>query len=508
MPICILQENKTFLYPPRPALIEEERFFELNKDYSTLLSVFNILQQDLSFICGINKAFLHRRLLDSESYYKPSLFCYDYIPIEIKDLKESIQQYDDQFKKDNQLVEDYREKAIFYCRRSLDYCIANHNNPFAHLNKGLFDYLDGNILDALDQINAALNKAKAEDLEAVKENALEMKGRSELEAGLYADAVLTLTTLINKQPNNKDAYFERANAYFELGDFDLSLTDYLASGIKPEPVSTDAIELTSFSMGLAKGVIEGGMQAGIEFIPSLLSSLQGIGHGLWAFAQDPVQVSAAFIQASQACIHFIKEHTPQETLAILAPELKELIEKWDHFENEKRGEVTGLIIGKYGVDIFAGVGLTKVMKAYRELKRANNLLTFEAMAISERNKSVIMLEAAKKAQARQKILQSGNLKIQPDKQGKHLIDHTNYVPSLNRSILEHPNPQKLVDAFAGKGMRASELPPGVPGYQEIVNFREVIGYAVDRNTGEKIATSWGKIHYAKDGVHIVPRKPR
>jgi hypothetical protein len=107
-----------------------------------------------------------------------------------------------------------------------------------------------------------------------------------------------------------------------------------------------------------------------------------------------------------------------------------------------------------GVDIFAGVGLTKVMKSYRELKRANNLLTFEAMAISERNKSLIQLEAARRAQARKEILQCGNLKIQPDKQGKHLIDHKNYILSDRKSILEHPNPQKLIDEFAGKGMKA------------------------------------------------------
>jgi cell wall assembly regulator SMI1 len=148
------------------------------------------------------------------------------------------------------------------------------------------------------------------------------------------------------------------------------------------------------------------------------------------------------------------------------------------------------------------------MKSYRELKRANDILTFEAMAISERNKSLIKLEAAKKAQARKEILQNGNLKIQPDKQGKHLIDHKNYIPSDKKSVLAHPNPQRLVDEFAGKGMKATGLPPGAPGYLEVVNFGEFIGYAIDRDTGEKIATSWGKIHYAKDGVHIVPTKPR
>ena len=324
----------------------------------------------------------------------------------------------------------------------------------------------GKIVDALDQINIALKKAKAEDLQSLKENALLLKGRSELEAGLYANAVLTLSEMIDKQPDNKDAYFERANAYFELGDFDLSLGDYLASELKPEPNSIETTEMGLFSLGLAKGIVQGGAQAGIEFIPSLLSSLQGIGHGLWAFAQDPVQISKTFIQASQDCINFIREHTPQETLLELAPELKELIEKWDQLENEKRGESTGYIIGKYGVDIFAGAGLAKVMKCYRELKRANNLLTFEAMAISERNRSLIKLEGAKRAQARKEILERGNLKIQPDKQGKHLVDHNNYIPSDKKSILEHSNPQKLVDEFAGKGMKATDLTAGhsrIPG---------------------------------------------
>jgi hypothetical protein len=266
--------------------------------------------------------------------------------------------------------------------------------------------------------------------------------------------------------------------------------------------------MVDFSLGLAKGILQGSLQAGVELIPSMLSSLQGISHGLWAFAQDPVQISTAFVQASQECINYIKEHTAQEALQELVPELKELIEKWDELESEQKGEIAGNIIGKYGIDIFAGVGVTKVMKSYRDLKRANNLMTFEAMAISERNKALIQLEAARRAQTRREVLQRGNLKIQPDKQGKHIAGHRNYVAVDNRSILEHPTPQKLVDDFAGKGTRVGNELPGAPGYQELVNFGEFIGYHVDSKTGEKIATSWGKIHYAKDGVHIVPTTPR
>ncbi len=164
--------------------------------------------------------------------------------------------------------------------------------------------------------------------------------------------------------------------------------------------------------------------------------------------------------------------------------------------------------GKYGVEVFAGTGFIKCTKAYKRLKKVNNLLTFEAMAISEKNKALITLEAARKAQARKEILQSANLKIQWDKQGKHLQSHKNFLPLANKSILQHPNPQKLVTDFSGKGVKVGNVQPGTSGYKELVNFGEFIGYVVDRTTGEKAATTWGKIHYAQDGVHIVPTKPR
>lgn len=501
------EEDETISYLPEPMYIREEQIFNLHKAPSSLLSIFKNLEQDLTFIYQNNKNFLRRHMNDGQCYFKPGTDFF-YIDLTRKDFKELLKQNKQDFQHNCQYVEKCEERATTFCKKSLDFCIAYHESPLAYFNRGLFDYLDGNIPDALGRVKAALEKAKKKDLEEIKDTILLLKGRIELEAGLYTDAAFTLSDLISKYPENKDAYLERATAYFELDHIDLSLEDYFTSSIKPEPISSNSIEMVDFSIGLAKGITQGGTLAGIELIPSILSSLQGIGHGLWAFAQDPVQVSKAFVQASQDCISFIRSHTPQETLIELVPELKELIEKWDGLTNDKRGEATGNIIGKYGVDIFAGAGITKVMKSYRELKRANNLLTFEAMSISERNKSLIKLEAAKRAQIRKEILEHGNLTIQFDKQGKHLVGHKNYISAKNKSVLEHPNPQKLVDEFAGKGIKDSNIKPGVPGYQETVNFGEFIGYAVDRDTGKKIATTWGKIHYAKDGVHIVPTNPR
>jgi len=44
-------------------------------------------------------------------------------------------------------------------------------------------------------------------------------------------------------------------------------------------------------------------------------------------------------------------------------------------------------------------------------------------------------------------------------------------------------------------------------YKEVVNFNEMIGYAVDPINGDKTPTTWGIIHCAKDGSHIVPVQP-
>ena len=91
--------------------------------------------------------------------------------------------------------------------------------------------------------------------------------------------------------------------------------------------------------------------------------------------------------------------------------MKDLFEKWNSLEDRRRGEITGEIIGKYGVEIFAGTSLVKGVKVYRELKRANNLLTLETLALSERHKAFIKAESARKTIARKTILQNANLKI-------------------------------------------------------------------------------------------------
>jgi hypothetical protein len=135
----------------------------------------------------------------------------------------------------------------------------------------------------------------------------------------------------------------------------------------------------------------------------------------------------------------------------------------------------------------------------------------EALATREQTQAI--LSAADKRWAlREQTLKEGNLTIQWDKQGKHIEGHKNYELLKKRqnhpSIFKHNDPERLVRDHAGTGTKYNGEIPGLPGYVEVIDFNEFIGYAVDPFTGNATATTWGKIHYAQDGVHIVPTKPR
>jgi tetratricopeptide (TPR) repeat protein len=386
-------------------------------------------------------------------------------------------------------------------------CLDKHNNYGARYELGMIDFYEGKTLDAFFNIKKLITQAElAGNLQALSSEVELLNGKLCNELTLYQDAIVALSHSIDKNPENKEAYFERAIAYFETGQLDLSIGDYLQSHMKSQPIDPSFKDKVDFSLGLSLGIVKGGVEGLVDYVPSMFSSIEGLSHGLWAFAQDPVQVSKDLLDATYSCLNFVRENSTQEVLLTLVPELQTLVHNWDTLPDTERGEIAGLVIGKYGVDIFAGAGIAKCMNAYRNLKKANNLMTFEAAAISERNKAQIAFEAQKRVEIRKHII-SQDLKIDWGKQGKHIKDHENYKILDKKSILVHSDPQKLFDKCGGKGM-PHRGNPGVAGYQEIEDFGEFIGYAVNYETGEQIATNWGKIHYAKDGVHIVPTRPR
>jgi RHS repeat-associated protein len=94
----------------------------------------------------------------------------------------------------------------------------------------------------------------------------------------------------------------------------------------------------------------------------------------------------------------------------------------------------------------------------------------------------------------------GGPQIHEGRQGKHVPGHNDFDPARGRSELTHPDPQGLLDRFAGTGERV--------GQREYVEFGEEIGVYIDR-TGKRVPTTRGTIHYADNdtSAHIVPAPP-
>jgi RHS repeat-associated protein len=99
---------------------------------------------------------------------------------------------------------------------------------------------------------------------------------------------------------------------------------------------------------------------------------------------------------------------------------------------------------------------------------------------------------------------AGQCRIDQGKQDKHIQDTNNY--QSGKSVLTYPEPQKLLDNYAGTGQAVNDIPVGQPGSKERVDFGQTIGNMVYPN-GASEPTSVGMIHYSSTGAHIVPARP-
>lgn len=416
--------------------------------------------------------------------------------------------YPRRYEEERELLEEAIRDIDALYRSIFLWCLEHHQSEGIAFHAALEDFIGGDFESAIDQIHWLIDMAEGHNVtDDLLSKLYLLKGQVQSEFGLYAEAIIGLTTAIKKNPSMKEAYFERAAAYFELGEFDRALEDYVVSGYR----SNQLEKSTRMGLGVTAGIIKGAGISAIDFIPSMLGTLRGLGGGLWALVTDPVGASGDFVNAAVQCIEYIKLHSTSSMIQDLVPELKELIQNYNHLEDFEKGKLIGHVLGKYGMDIFLAKQGTVMIKAYRDLKKANQLMTLEALATPE--KSVAILAEADRRWKRMHVeaFRNGEVKIAKDKQGKHIVGHRNYEDLVarndNPSILAHPDPDRLIREYAGTGVkdqRALGDLPGIAGYVEIVDFKEFIGYSIDPKTKAKTVTTMGKIHYAKDGVHIVP----
>ena len=259
--------------------------------------------------------------------------------------------------------------------------------------KGVFLLEDGRTNYAMDHLKLVL---KSKDRKKIFEDpkkeseALFMAAKDLSEMSKYEKAIAILDEAIRKDPKNSDAYLERAAAYFELGNFDLALNDFTSCGYIPNKSKSDKL---GFTKGLIMGTSKGIHEALSGFIPSVLSSMSGLSHGLWVLATSPKSSYKYITKFSKECLNLIKDNSTKTLIYALMPEFKKLENK--ELSEEKQGWVIGRIIGKYGIEIFALTGSVKAMKAYRNLKKANSILTLSQVSRTSTQARIIQETANK-----------------------------------------------------------------------------------------------------------------
>ncbi len=386
------------------------------------------------------------------------------------------------------------------------FCMKKHSSLRTYYEHGLFELNHGNYLGAVEAIERliALSKSSGYNDYLHADTYLNL-GIACSNSLQYSKAIEALSEAIEKDPTLKDAYLERAIAYFETGNFDQAICDYVVADKENLLRKSKSKEKIDFGKGFMKGALQG-LSEGVEQAPlSLWNSIEGMGHLLWAGIKDPIHVPEKMINATNNLIDYLSTQELQAIAQDVAPELHELVSRWHKFDQKTKGEKTGFLVGKYGVDILFCYGTTKGIQLFTELKKTNAMCNLKTLASSQQAKAALKESAQQAAVRRQEFFHSAY--IQADKQGKHILGHRNYQELA--SPLHHPHPEKLLKDFAGKG--SSPLPElaGLPGYKEVVDFGEIIGDCIDLETNIARPTTRGTIHYSKNGgAHIVPAPPK
>ena len=343
-----------------------------------------------------------------------------------------------------------------------DQCLELHPHPKIYYERGMAYMHLGNIESSLNDIERCIQYAEDNHQEDFLSSALYLQeGKSYAEHGYYDQAIEALTKALLRDPENRDAYFERACAYFEKGEFDQSLSDYVQSGFKNS--SSENEKNISFSFDYGAGLLNG-MKKGMleEFGDGLPVWGSMMAFSLWTLNQSPIPMGK-FVGAALTCATAAGAYVVANQIT---SELKYLVKNWNELSESQRGEMTGYLLGKYGVDIFASIGSAKLMKSYEELKKANQILNFEyALA----NKTVIE-EIQKRYKAVEKFKKDEEYikkifgrKFYPEQEVRNHLQKMGYqIPEKPVTIPEH-----FLTCFSKKGCGISYHDPKNPNYNYV-----------------------------------------
>ncbi len=147
------------------------------------------------------------------------------------------------------------------------------------------------------------------------------------------------------------------------------------------------------------------------------------------------------------------------------------------------------------ISVIGQENMPKTFDAFQDLKY-NDISGWAELKLSYKDKNL-----------QNKIRSDYNLTILEGKQGKHILGHNNYTEGRSYITVSVEEAQELVNRYAGTG-HIDRDKNGRWKHTETVSHDSIIGVDIDNRTGQKFDTDTFKIHYAKDGTHIVPKRKR
>ncbi len=104
-----------------------------------------------------------------------------------------------------------------------------HYNLITYHDYGMLAYLNNNFDKSFDLLSKFIRDAEETgQLDIINDKVYHELGTVCIETMAYDKAIKFLTQALQQDPGNKAAYFDRALAYFETGQFDLAAEDYFS----------------------------------------------------------------------------------------------------------------------------------------------------------------------------------------------------------------------------------------------------------------------------------------
>jgi tetratricopeptide (TPR) repeat protein len=393
------------------------------------------------------------------------------------------------------------------CEQLYTLCIEEHNDKNSFYERGLTYYDQGKFLESIGDISKFLDTGQMIPNQDNPSELYLAQGRCYSDLALYDQAIEALTEAIHANPENKEAYLERAGAYFEIGDFDSSIQDYLTSGFRTTPIDSSKLDL---ALGFIIGASSGIQEALVEFIPGLLNSAKGLSSALWSIAITPQQFSQDMFHACNSLLQFLANHPNPEILEAISPKLKALFYDRDSLTSQEKGEYLGYLLSKNGVELFGAVG---AMKVYQQIRRANMLMTLETLAISKPKVIEKSAEwAAKHAEVIKKMRADEAFVKSLRKQNLSESTIRKTLHELGKETFPRPKgvPENFIANFSEKNFGMMYIDPSnkqhyirvMPGEPKSPNLKQQKPYVIHRIRDDAVDIAGEKVHPKSEFAHI------